>query len=113
MIIMMPERKVKGTAKRLRKILCELGIELPYTRCLELAARLFGFDNWYHYLCRDLSAPLSPLDENLSDDDFATRDQFQTAVLEAAGFGAVARELLDRANPTGSWAKQPTSRSGE
>jgi hypothetical protein len=28
------------------------------------------------------------------------------AVLQAAGLGAVARELLDRANPTGSWAQR-------
>lgn len=29
-------------------------------------------------------------------------------VLEAAGLAAVARELLDRANPTGSWTQHPT-----
>jgi hypothetical protein len=40
--------------------------------------------------------------------DFAARDAFQMTVLEAAGLGKVARELLDRANPTGSWARQPT-----
>ncbi len=96
---------VKGSAKRLRRILQEHGIDIPYTQCLELAARLFGFDNWYQYLRRDLGTPLSPLDENLSDDDFAARDAFQMSVLKAAGLGAVALELLDRVNPTGSWAK--------
>jgi hypothetical protein len=76
------------------------------TQCLELASRLCGFENWYQYLRRDLSEPLSPLDENLSDAHFTERDQFQMGVLEAAGPAPVARELLDRVNPTGSWAKK-------
>jgi hypothetical protein len=32
------------------------------------------------------------------------------SVLEAAGLGAVARELLDRVNPSGSRAKQSSER---
>jgi hypothetical protein len=54
----------------------------------------------------DLSEPLSPLDENLSDADFTERDQFQMGVPGAAGPPPVARELLDRVNPAGSWAKK-------
>jgi hypothetical protein len=106
MIIMMSERRVKQMTNRLRKVLRELGVELKHTACLELAARLCGFEDWYHYLNRDLDQPLSLLDEELSEEAFAERDAFQVAVLEAAELGAVARELLDRANPTGSWAKQ-------
>ena len=105
MIIMMPEHRVKRTAKRLQKVLDSLEIDFRYTACLELAARLHGFENWYQYLRRDLSQPLSQLDENLSNDDFIARDEFQMGVLEATGLGPVARELLDRVNPTGSWAK--------
>jgi hypothetical protein len=89
-------------------VLRGLGVELRHTACLKLASRLCGFDNWEHYLARDLGEPLSLLDEELSDDDFAARDAFQMTVLVAAGLSAVTRELLDRANPTGSWAKQPT-----
>jgi hypothetical protein len=81
MIIMMTENRRKDMTKRLRRVLRGLGVDLRHTDCLELAARLCGF---------------------------AARDAFQMAVLETAGLGAVARELLDRANPTGSWAKQPT-----
>jgi hypothetical protein len=105
MIIMMPEHKVKRTAKRLQKVLDGLGIEFRYTACLELSAQLHGFENWYQYLRRDLTAPFSPFDEQLSEAAFAVRDEFQVAVLDKAGLGPVARELLDRVNPTGSWAK--------
>jgi hypothetical protein len=108
MIIMMSEDRMKGLTKRLRKVLRGLSVELKHTACLELAARLCGFKDWYTYLRRDLDEPLSLLDEEISEEDFAARDAFQMAVLQAAGLGAVARELLDRANPTGSWAKQPS-----
>ncbi|MCK1737499.1 hypothetical protein IVA79_26825 [Bradyrhizobium sp. 138] len=103
---MMSEKRVKRCAKRMQKILDMIGIDLRYTACLELAAQLHGFDDWHHFLERDLDAPLSLLDEDLAEADFAARDAFQMAVLQAAGLGEVARELLDRANPTGSWALQ-------
>jgi hypothetical protein len=45
------------------------------------------------------------LDDEISDAEFAARDEFQIDVLAAAGPGTVARELLDRANPTGQWAR--------
>jgi hypothetical protein len=112
MIIIMPEHKMKRSAERLRKILQEHGIDFWYTQCLDLISRLHGFEKWQQYLRRDLSQPLSPLDENLSDNDFAARDAFQMSVLEAVGLGSVGRELLDRVNPTGSWAKaEPTEKS--
>jgi hypothetical protein len=47
-------KSLKGSAKRLRKILSEHGIEMRHVQCLELAARLLGFDNWRHNLDRDL-----------------------------------------------------------
>lgn len=97
---------MKGLTKRLRRVLRELGVELRHTDCLKLAARLCGFDDWYHYLKRDLDAPLSLLDHDLSEEAFAARDAFQMSVLLSAGLGEVAREVLDRANPTGSWAQQ-------
>jgi transposase len=104
MIIMMPEHRVKRTAKRLRQILRELGIDFKHLVCLELAVRMCGFDDWRHYLARDLDEPLSPFDEYLSDSEFAARDEFQVSVLETAGLGPVARKLLNRVNPTGSWS---------
>lgn len=111
MIIMMSEKRVKRCAKRMQKILDMIGIDLRYTACLELAAQLHGFADWYHFLQRDLDAPLDLLDEDLTEADFAARDMFQMGVLQAAGLGEVARELLDRANPTGSWAPQTTTAS--
>ncbi|MCA1411706.1 hypothetical protein I6F30_11220 [Bradyrhizobium sp. NBAIM20] len=106
MIVMMSEKRMKGLAKRLRKVLRGLGVEFKHYACVELAARLCGFQDWRHFLSRDLEAPLSLLDEDLSEEDFAARDAFQMRVLESAGLGAAARELLDRANPTGSWSRQ-------
>jgi hypothetical protein len=73
MIIMMSEQRLKQIAKRLRKVLRDLGVELKHFACLELAARLCGFDDWRHYLDRDLSEALSRLDEDLSDADFTAR----------------------------------------
>jgi hypothetical protein len=108
MIIMMNENRMKGIAKRLRKVVRELGLELKHTDCLELAVRLCGFGNWYQYLHRDLDEPLGLLDDELAEAEFDAPDAFQMAVLEAAGFGAVARELLDRANPTGAWRRYTT-----
>jgi glutathione S-transferase len=84
-----------------------LGIDSKHTECLKLAGRLLGFNDWYDFIRRNLDAPLSALDEQLSDAEFAARDEFQMAVLAAAGLGPVARELLDRANPTGSWSRTP------
>ncbi|MCK1603455.1 hypothetical protein IVB02_18910 [Bradyrhizobium sp. 166] len=107
MIVMMSEKRVKGLAKRLRKVLRVLGVEFKHYACVELAARLCGFRDWQHFRGRDLDAPLSLLDDDLSEEEFAARDAFQMAVLQAAGLGAVARELLDRSNPTGSWAGEP------
>jgi hypothetical protein len=106
MIIYMSEGRTKSAAKRLRKVLRELGVDLYYMECLNLAVRLLGFDNYSHFCRRDADAPLSPLDEQLSDADFAARDEFQMGVLAAAGLGPVARELLERANPTGAWGSK-------
>lgn len=53
--------------------------------------------------------PLSPWDHELSEQELAARDAFQMSVVEAAGFGPLTRELLDRVNPTGKWrAKKKT-----
>jgi hypothetical protein len=108
MIIMMSENRMRRTAKRMQKILVSLGVNFRYTACLQLAAQLHEFESWNSYLQRDLEAPLSLLDEELDEVEFLARDAFQMAVLEAAGLGAIARELLERANPTGSWASQRT-----
>ena len=108
MIIMTSEQRMKQMTKRLRRVLRGLGVELKHTACLDLAAKLCGFKDWYVYLNRNLDEPLGLLDDELSDGDFAARDAFQMTVLEAAGLSKVARELLDRANPTGSWARQAT-----
>jgi hypothetical protein len=107
MIIYMSEKRTKAMTRRLQKVLRELGVDLKYTQCLNLAVRLLGFDDHRHFLARDLDAPFSVLDDELSDDEFVARDDHQMGVLAAAGLGPVSRELLDRANPTGSWSKRP------
>lgn len=104
MIINMTDRRMTEAAKRMKKLLRDMGYATMHTKCLELAARMCGFENWRAYCIREF-APLSLLDEQLSEEEFLARDAFQMKVLEEAGFGAVARELLDRVNPTGSWAK--------
>lgn len=105
-MIIISEERVKGAAKRLRKVLRGCGVELKHFACLELAVRLCGFKDWENYRRRDVDEPISLLDEDLSEEEFVARDEFQMNVLDAAGLAAVARELLDRANPTGRWGKQ-------
>jgi hypothetical protein len=104
MIVMMPESRVKSVAKRLRKVLTAKGIDIKHVRCLDIAARLNGFDDWKHYCGRDRSEPLAAFDHKLSEDDFSARDAFQIGVLEAEGLGALARDVLDRVDPTGIWS---------
>jgi hypothetical protein len=105
MIINMNVSRVKGAARRMRKILRRLDFEFSHMECLEITVRLLGFENWQRY-CQRGPAPLSPLDENLREAEFVARDEFQMKVLAAAELGSIARELLDRVNPTGSWCKQ-------
>ena len=104
MMINMPQHRMSEAAKRLKKLLRAMGYATTHTKCLDLCARLCGFENWQRYCVREF-APLSQFDHYLSEEDFLARDAFQMKVLEDAGFAAVARELLDRVNPTGSWAK--------
>jgi hypothetical protein len=107
MIISMSDSRVKGAAKRMRKILRGFGLELSHMECLEITVRLLGFENWQRY-CHRGSAPFSPFDENLAEAEFVARDEFQMKVLATAGLGSIAPELLDRVNPTGSWCRKIT-----
>jgi hypothetical protein len=112
MPIYMSEKRVKRLARRIQKILSELGVDMKYVPCLNLAVRLLGFDNYFNFL--DNLGPLfSPLDDEISDTEFAARDDFQMGVLAAAGLGAVARELLDSLNPTGAWGSEAAEKMAE
>jgi hypothetical protein len=102
MSINMSQTRVKDSSKRLKKLLHDMGFELTCMDCLELSARLLGFKGWDSYW-RQHDTSLSPLDQDLTEEEFRARDQLQMGVLEAEGFGEVARELLDRCDPTGSW----------
>ena len=106
MIIYVSEKRLKRSARRIQAVLSELGTDLKYVPCLNLAVRLLGFDNYRHFCERGLDAPLSPLDHEISDAEFIARDNFQMAVLTTAGLGHVAHELLDRANPSGAWGSK-------
>ena len=97
----------------MKKVLRGLGVEIKHTKCLDLTVRMLGFNDHKAFVVRDLNAPLSPLDHELSDVEFAERDTFQMYILAAAGLGAVARELLDRANPTGQWHRQQPGNAEE
>lgn len=101
MKIIMNEERMKSMAKRLRKVLRGLDVDLRHSACLDLASELCGFEDWFHFRRRDPETPLSELDDDVSDEEFDARDAFQMAVLEAAGLPAVARELLDPGEPYG------------
>lgn len=102
MAINMSPTRVIDSSKRLKKLLHDMRIEQTGAECLELSVRLLGFNYWESY-SHQHDVPLSPLDENLTDEEFFARDALQLKVLEAEGFGELARQLLDRCDPTGSW----------
>jgi hypothetical protein len=102
MSINMSQTQVKDSGKRLKKLLHDMGFELTCMDCLELSARLLGFKSWDSYWNQHHMS-LSPLDQDLTEEEFLARDQLQMGILEAEGFGEVARQLLDRCDPTGSW----------
>ena len=86
MAINMSQTRVMDSSKRLKRLLQDMGIERTGAECLELSARLLGFKSWDSYWHqRDL--PLSPLDQDLTDEEFLARDALQMKVLEAEGFG--------------------------
>jgi hypothetical protein len=64
----------------------------------------WGYGDWHDFLARYLDAGLSLFDGQLSDAEFIARDDFQMNAGKRR-LAPIARELLDRANPTGSWAK--------
>ena len=105
MLIYMPGYRAKHVGKRLRKIMRDLKVDATHMECLSLSAQLLGFRDWEHFVRRDLNAPLSLYDDLLSEKEFSARNEFQTGVLVKLGLGAIAEELLDRANPTGLWGK--------
>jgi hypothetical protein len=108
MMIYMSEFRVKSSAKRMRKFMRELGSDSTYMECLNLSAQLVGYDDWEHFRRRDLGVALSPFDDLLPDEEFAARAEFQMGVLAAAGLASIAREMLDRVNPTGFRNTPPT-----
>lgn len=82
MAIKMPPTRVIDSSKRLKKLLHDMGIEQTGAECLELSVRLLGFNYWESY-SHQHDVPLSPLDENLTDEEFFARDALQLKVLEA------------------------------
>ncbi len=91
----------KRRAKRLKRALNEHGHDLPYTRCLDLMARLYGFANFSHMKRTEWSGPPSPFDDSVDDETLEARFQKQERVMAEAGFADVAGAVLDAVNPTG------------
>jgi hypothetical protein len=99
--INMSQTRVKDSSKRLKAFLQEKGFDLTCGQAL-VSARLLGFKSWDSYWHQH-DLPLSPLDRDLSEEEFVERDRLQMKVCEAEGYGEIAEEFLDRVDPTGSW----------
>ncbi|SPP92845.1 glyoxalase superfamily protein [Bradyrhizobium vignae] len=97
-----PANRVKRVATRMKKLLRTQGVHITHMEALDLSVQLLGFADWTEFCRRDLNAPLSPSDEQLSDEAFVARDDFQMEVLAEAGFAKYARLVLDVTNPTGA-----------
>lgn len=93
--------RVKRCAWALQEALAAVGEDVSYSRCLELAARLYGYQNYRMLHLTQGLAPPSPADEDIDPALVEARYQLQERAMEAAGFGAFAGIVLDRVNPTG------------
>ncbi len=96
-----PERKTKRQARRLKNALRQHSRELPYTRCLDLVARLYGFAHFSELKHSIQDMPFTPLDEDVDDETLEARFQYQERVMDEAGFADIAGAVLDEVNPTG------------
>lgn len=96
-----PAWNAKRHAKRLKKILKHHGRDLPYTRCLDLMARLYGFAHFSELQNSIWAAPFSPFDEDVDDQTQEARFLYQERVMAEAGFIDIAGAVLDEVNPTG------------
>lgn len=74
-----PNWNVKRRAKRLKRALKKHGHDLPYTSCLDLMARLYGFAHFAHMKCSEWNGTLSPFDESVDDETLEARFQKQSA----------------------------------
>lgn len=94
-------RFAKARAKCLKKVLREYGRGLPYSACLELTARLFGYSNYHELHKTEGYKPVSPFDEHIGKTTLEKRFSYQEYVLAEAGFADIAGSVLDKVNPTG------------
>jgi len=91
---------LKRSTKRLRRALRARGHDLPYTRCLDLIARLYGYSDYPDFYRSASLEPLSKLDHDLDDAALEARFAHQELVMTEAGFGPIAGALLDEVDPT-------------
>jgi hypothetical protein len=102
------ERNTKRHARRLKNTLRQHGRELPYTRCLDLVARLYGFAHFSEQKSSVQDMPLTPHDEYVDDETLEARFQYQECVMAGAGFADIAGAVLDEVNPTGRGNRSAT-----
>jgi hypothetical protein len=95
------EWNTKRHARRLKKALRQHSYEMPYTRCLDLMARLYGFSHFSELKNTVSKAILSPLDDDVDDEALEARFQHQERVMAEAGFADIAGAVLDQVEPTG------------
>lgn len=93
--------RLKRCAWALKEALELAGQDVPYNRCLELAAQLYGYQNYRMAHITQGQAPLGPADEDADPALVEARYRLQEQVMEAVGFGAMAGTVLDHVNPTG------------
>jgi hypothetical protein len=103
------EQRLKFAGMQMRMILREHGHRVRHLDAAKISARLMGFETWEPYRYRDGGTPFGRWDDQLTKEEFAVRYAYRMKVLDEAGFGPVARDLLDRMTKAGCWSQTPPS----
>jgi hypothetical protein len=102
------EQRLKYAGVQMRRILRDHGHKVLHLDAVEISAQLMGFETWEPYRYRE-GTPLGPWDDQLTKEEFAARHAYRMKVLQDAGFGPIARDLLDRMTKAGCWRQDPPS----
>lgn len=96
-------KRPKTVAKKLKKAASAIGIELKLSRAQHAVARMYGYANWLDLHSSVGGRPLSPLDDELTDDELMARQAYQSNALavELDINLEVATALVDAVPPTG------------
>lgn len=110
MFVIASTERAKRVARDLRKELKDLGIDLEWSKALEIVARMYGYAGWSDLVRRTRGASESPDDHDCGTDEVNARRKTQEAVLVELGLSPEqAARVVDRIRPTARSRKKRNS----